>query len=184
MTNRFLPILLLLALSATLYAFIIVPVSGTARTKYKFVNNLQEVLSQAEELHRRRDELLAQKNSVPVQQREMLKRSISPHNYSEVVRFVIALETVIGRSGLGADIPYTIGREKKEENGLIVVPITFNFDRIGYADLLRFIERLRDWDRGARIVSVRILSSDSDTGTSTVRASITIEGLFLEEFKT
>ena len=183
MTNRLL-ILLLLTLSAALYSFLVAPTFSLVLAKYDFVNSLKNVLSQAEALQERRDELLNQKNSVPTRQRELLQESIAPYSKSEVVRFILALEVLLLRSGLGSDVPYTIGREKKEEDGLTVVPVTFNFDRIRYATLLNFIGQLSRWDRGARIGSVRILSADIASDPSAVRASVTIEALFLQEFIT
>ena len=186
MKNNLPLLLLLIIFSAALYAFVSVPMYGAAMAKYDHIEHLLGTLQQGEELQGRRDELLSQRNNIPRDKRDLLERAIVRYSFSEVVRFMIGFNAMLGGSAFGSDVPYSLGGERKDADGVTVIPITFNFEDIPYREVGRFINHLRRWERGVRIVSVRISAgsegdSESTASVGGIRATITIEALFSDK---
>ena len=180
MKNNLPLILLFIILSAALYAFVTLPMYGASKAKYDHIEHLQETLLQGEELQEKRDTLLSERNSISQDKRNLLERAIVRYSFSEVVRFVIALNAMLGDTTFGAATPYSMGAEQPGADGVITIPITFVFDNIFYYEVAGFINKLREWERGVRIVSLQITSGgdESEEVDGNINATITIEALF------
>lgn len=180
MSHSPLTIFLFILLSAILYAVIIAPQLSLTMGRYDHLQALTMLISQGEELQQQRDALLAQKNTIPTWKRDLLESARAPYSSEEVVRFVLDLNVLLVQSSLGATTPYTVGA-KQQSGGAnaVVVPIAFSFSTIEYDQLRLFLDRLSQWDRGVRVRSVQISSSQTGTGSDTaVQASVTLEALF------
>ena len=179
MRNTVILSLLLVIISAALFGFVSVPMYRSALVKYDYINDLHETLEQCESLQQQRDELLQKKNSISVGKRTVIEQAITNYSFSEVVRFMIALNTLLGTTTFGSSTPYSIGSESEEEGNVISIPITFSLPDVYYPLLSRFIEQFRRWDRGVRITSLSI-TSDASEGevVDTVQVSLVVEALF------
>ncbi len=182
MVSNFIPIILLLLLSAVLYAVFISPQYGDAKARFNHITELEEALSHSDLLQERRDELLAQKNSIPQEQQNLVDKQVAEYSSESVVTFILSLNNLLLNSGFGGD-EYIIGAEQKDLDGIVLIPITFNFETVEYAEILRFIGVLENWERGIRIVSIRINTSseERDADSTRVNAVVLIEALFSEE---
>ena len=179
MKNNLPVLLLLIIISAALYAFVSVPMYGAARAKYDHIEHLQETLMQGEELQERRDMLLSQRNGISRDKRDLLERAIVRYSFSEVIRFMIGFNAMLSENPFGSNAPYSLGGESRRGDGTVVIPITFNFDDIRYPEIGEFINHLRRWERGVRIVSLQITSAGGEGDTETdIRATMSIEALF------
>ena len=177
MRNKFLQAVLLIFISAVLYAFVIMPMYTSATKKDEHVVYLEGLLQEGEKLQQRRDALLEMKNRVSPEKRELLEQAITKYNSEEVVKFVIALNDLLANSALGRGTPFDIGTASELGNQIVAVPFVFNFGDIEYNLLLSFIETLRQWERGLRVTSIRITAS-TGSSSSNVQATIETEGLF------
>ena len=171
-------ILLFLLLSAVLYAALLRPQFVVLQGRYEHLQTLTAIISQGEELQKQRDLLQAERNAVATWKRDLLENSKRPYTSEEVVQFVISLNSILLRSSLGAQT-YSVGSPQNDGVGTIIVPITFNFSTIEYDLLKQFLLQLSQWDRGARIQSLRISAPQTGAGSDTaLQATLVVEGLF------
>ena len=174
-------ITLLILFAAVLYATIIAPQLQIVLGRYDHLQALRDLISQGEALQEQRDQLQAQKNTIPSWKRDLIENAKMQYSSEEVVRFVIDLNALLVRSALGASTPYTVGVEQRDASGSVTVPIAFSFPNIEYEQLLLFLERLSTWDRGVNVQSVQISASQTGTASDTaVQATVAIEALFSE----
>ena len=181
MRNTFLLSGIFVLIAIGLYSQVISPWLGGALAKYEHIENLQMVLAQGQDLQKRGDALRSEKNTIPESQQALINNAVPEHSPGNVALFLIALDNLIEkRSGLPLDTRYTIGTEREGDDGVVLLPISFNFGEVSYDILRRFITNLQRWDRGVRIQSMQIgLPADEDLAErGFVRATIAIEALF------
>ena len=180
MKNNFLISILLILLSALLFATFSKPWFQLAQAKYTHISDLRGVLAQAESLQQKRDVLQSTYNSISPGRINLVKNSIPEHSPSNIIRFLLALNSLIQVSGFPSNTSYSVGAEKEDSEIVIAVPITFNFAEVDYNQLLRFISNLQRWERGTKIASLRIEPPVNDaTGQSnSVRALLVVDALF------
>lgn len=181
MRNAFLFSVIFVLIAVGLYSQIVSPWLGDAFAKYEYIENLQMVFAQGQDLQERSDTLRSEKNAIPESQQSLIKNAVPEYSPGNVVLFLLALDTLIKeRSGLPLDTRYTLGTEREGDGGVVLLPISFNFGEVSYDILRRFVTQLQRWDRGVRIQSMQIgLPADEDLAEQGfVRATIAIEALF------
>ena len=169
-------------LAAFLYSQFAGPWYEAMRMKQEHIDTLHEAFRRGEELQVRRDELLAEFNTIDPGLVRTMHDAVPEHSPENVVQFFIALNRMIQLSGLPYDTAYSIGAERVDSGVATVIPVTFSFSGINYGVLRSFIGRLRQWSRGVRVVSVQISAAVDDVGgrTDSVDAVVVIEPLFSE----
>lgn len=177
--------MLFILLSAMLYALFIKPWYSTALIKYEHIDDLKEVFTQGGELQAVRDELQDEFNDIHEIKKDLVRTAIPKYSPGNIILFLLALEDLLGKSGLPLDTNYGVGGEKTEAEK-IVLPVSFSFGEISYRSLRNFIGNLQQWERGVRIRSVQISAPvNSDAAQrGVVRATIVIEALFLSASNT
>ena len=181
MKNSFLFSVVFVVITAGLYSQIIKPWLGDALTKYNQIEDLRSVFAEGQNLQIRRDALRSDLNAIPVTQQNLIQNAIPEHSPGNVILFLLALDTLIKeRSGLPLDTKYTVGLEQDGTEGVVLLPIAFNFGEVSYDVLRQFIQNLQRWERGVRIQSIQIgVPADEDLAErGFVQASISIEALF------
>lgn len=179
MSNYFVRALVLLLVSAVVYAAFLSPWYTEARATYDHVQYLETVISQVQDLSKRRDELQAQFNSVPPNKVSLIRNAVPPHSSENVILFFLALDAFVAQSGLPSDTPYIIEPEKTNpDTAIVTIPIRFDFEVINYDLLKGVIENLQRWERAVQITSVQVWSAADGRFSDTVRASVEIEALF------
>ena len=181
MKNTFLFSVIFILVAVGLYSQLVSPWLGGALAKYEYIENLRMVFAQGQDLQTRSDTLRSEKNTIPESQQALVENAVPEYSPGNVALFLLALDVLIkGRSGLPLDTKYAVGTEREGEDGVVLLPISFNFGEVSYDILRRFITHLQRWDRGVRIQSMQIgLPADEDLAEQgLVRANIAIEALF------
>lgn len=181
MRNTFLFSMIFVFIAVGLYSQIISPWIGDAFVKYEQIEQLRSVFAQGQDLQIKGDRLRSEKNTIPEARQALVRNAIPEYSPGNVVLFLLALDVLVeDRSGLPLDTKYTVGTERKDDSGVVLLPISFNFGEISYDILRRFIANLQRWERGVRIQSVQIgLPADEDLAErGFVRATVAIEALF------
>ncbi len=181
MKNGFLFSVVFIAIAVGLYSQIIKPWLGDALTKYNQIEDLRSVFAEGQNLQVRRDALRSELNTVSVPRQNLIKNAVPEYSPGNVILFLLALDSLVKeRSGLPLDTKYTVGSEREGAEGVVLLPILFNFGEISYDVLRQFIQNLQRWERGVRIQSMQIgVPADEDLAErGFVQASISIEALF------
>ena len=181
MKNSFLLSVIFIFISAGLYSQVIRPWFGNAYAKYEQIESLRSVFLQGQELQIKRDKLRSDLNTVSIAQQNLVKNAIPEYSPGNLVLFLLALDQLMKkRSGLPLDTKYSVGTERKGENGVVILPVSFNFAEVSYNILRQFIGNVQRWERGVRIQSIQIgLPANEDLAEQGfVRATINVEALF------
>ena len=181
MKNSFLFSVIFVVIAVGLYSQIIKPWLGDALTKYSQIEDLRSVFAEGQDLQVRRDALQSERNAVSITQQNLIKNAIPEHSPGNTILFLLALDSLMKeRSGLPLDTKYTVGVEREDEDGVVLLPVSFNFAEISYDALRQFVQNLQRWERGVRIQSMQIgLPADADLAErGFVQATIAIEAIF------
>lgn len=184
MKNNALFSIVFVLVSVILYAVFIQPWYVSANEKRAHLDQLHGVLRQVTELQVLHDELSDERNNFGGDAVELLEKVIPPHTPENVLLLHLTLDRLMRESGLAADTAYTIGEGTRGTGAIVAIPVSFSFSSVDYHVLRRFMNLLRDWMRGARVVTAQIGSPESSpeggAGSNFVSASIATEVLFLD----
>ena len=179
MSRTIITIISFLFCSAVLYAAFISPQYHGALARYEYIGQLNEALSQSSQLQAHRDDLVAQKNSIPEQQQRLIDRQVSPHASDSVVTFILSLNELLALNGFSSE-SYSIENSiTNVSDDIVLLPILFSLENIEYTTALRFIAMFERWERGVQIASIRISQNDVEQVSGTqVNMVMTIQALF------
>ena len=183
MKHSFLFSVVFIIVAVGLYSQVLNPWLGDALAKNAHTEDLRSVFAEGQNLQVRRDALRSELNAISSARQDLVRNAVPEYSPGNVILFLLALDSLVKeRSGLPLDTKYAVGVEQADGGGegVVLLPISFNFGEISYDALRRFIQNLQRWERGVRIQSMQIgLPADEDLAErGFVQASISLEALF------
>ena len=179
MRNNLIIAVIFVALAAVLYMLFIKPWVLTAYEKYKHVQQLNLLLERADQIQQKRDELQSLRINLSEEKERRINEAVPKNTVENKIQFFISLDKMLIRSGFAPDVAYSVGAERRGNDANIVIPVSFTFGQISYDVLRGFVNNLQRWERGVRIVSIKISSEGAFESAELIGgATVVIEALF------
>ena len=145
--------ILIIIVAGLIYSQYLRPQYDILNLKKDNVDTLSEIILKNQEIQNQRDVLQDRFNQITPQQVDFVENAIPKNTPVEVVKAHIDIQNLILRTGINAD--YTF-RPIENQGDLGISVITFTGSGLTYTSARSLISSIQNWNRGSKIVGVRV----------------------------
>ena len=149
--------ILIIVIAGLIYSQYLRPQYDILNLKKSNVDTLSEIIIKNQEIQSQRDILQDRFNQITPQQVDFVENAIPKNTPVEVVKAHIDIQNLILRTRINAD--YAFGAIENEGD-LGISVITFTGSKLTYTSARSLISSIQNWNRGSKIVEVRVTGGE------------------------
>ena len=149
--------ILIIVIAGLIYSQYLRPQYDILNLKKSNIDTLSEIIIKNQEIQSQRDVLQDRFNQITPQQVDFVENAIPKNTPVEVVKAHIDIQNLILRTRINAD--YSFGAIENEGD-LGISVITFTGSNLTYTSARSLISSIQNWNRGSKIVGVRVTGGE------------------------
>ena len=149
--------ILIIVIAGLIYSQYLRPQYDILNLKKSNIDTLSEIIIKNQEIQSQRDVLQDRFNQITPQQVDFVENAIPKNTPVEVVKAHIDIQNLILRTRINAD--YAFGAIENEGD-LGISVITFTGSNLTYTSARSLISSIQNWNRGSKIVGVRVTGGE------------------------
>ena len=149
--------ILIIIVAGLIYSQYLRPQYDILNLKKSNVDTLSEIILKNQEIQSQRDVLQDRFNQITPQQVDFVENAIPKNTPVEVVKAHIDIQNLIFRTRINADYTFS-AIENQGDLGISL--ITFTGSDLTYTSARSLISSIQNWNRGSKIVGVRVTGGE------------------------
>ena len=149
--------ILIIVIAGLIYSQYLRPQYDILNLKKSNIDTLSEIIIKNQEIQSQRDVLQDRFNQITPQQVDFVENAIPKNTPVEVVKAHIDIQNLILRTRINADYAFAA---IENEGDLGISVITFTGSNLTYTSARSLISSIQNWNRGSKIVGVRVTGGE------------------------